>query len=203
MQQSEYRGEIPQWPQQVPRTPPAERGSGQKFQVSLGRAVKDLKKEIERLDPDDYDVYFGNNHTRTDGFPRHNANPNDPGFVVKWRKDGTAHAIGSDGYKKLVANVREAHLWMKETRMRSDREVSTAGADFAAAELPPPDESGAPEVTVAEAEDLLGVQQTAPDAAIEESFRVQVKDAHGDTSGPSDGRLVQKLKQARDILTDG
>jgi len=195
---------IPHWPETTTRTDPHNRKRGSKFSVTVGQTTTDLKAEMKRLDPDEWSVYIGNEHTKAHGLPRHNANPDDPGVVIEWRDGEETRALGSDGYQTLAANLREAYLWLRETRKRNSRRITTAGADFAAAALPSGEDDGdeAISLSVSEAEAVLGVTGSAPDAAIQASFREQVKQAHGDTGGGSDRRQVQRLKQARNILIE-
>lgn len=195
---------IPAWPETTERTPPRRRASGRKFDSTIGDTTKAIEKQMSRLDPDSWEAHIGNGHTKKNGLPLHNANPDDPGVVIKWRDGEDTRAIGVDGYNSLAANLREAFLWIKETRMRNDRRVTTAGADFAAAALPSGEDDDASDITLTqnEAEEVLGVDVTAPDAAIKASFNEQVKDAHADTGGTSSQRRVQRLKQARDMLLE-
>jgi len=98
--------ERPWWPDGLKTT--EVRVSGRKFSVSLAKAVSDLEDEIEKLNPDDWKALTGNNHTKSNGMPLHNASPDDPAFALKWTKDGDSFAVGSDEYRTLAANVREA-----------------------------------------------------------------------------------------------
>jgi len=132
------------WPEHLSRRPRDHRLSTSRYQVTLAEAVSDLEDEIDRLGPDDWRVSIGNQHTKSNGMPLYNANPDDPGFVLRWSKDGTAHAVACDYYRDLRDNVREVGKWIHETRMRSNREVVTGGSNFAAAELPPGNDEDGP-----------------------------------------------------------
>lgn len=200
------------WPPVIgERTPASERKRGSKFQASLGQTTQEIATEMDRLGADDWRATSGSGgrYTKKNGLPKHNANPDDPGFVLQWSKDGEQFAVGCDRYTRLRDNVREVFLWVRETRKRSDRPVVTGESEFAAARLPPADEEAiaappAPSTDELDEDpaEILGVQPDAPDDLVKSAFRTQVKDleGHPDTGGSS-GRF-QKLQQAREAMLD-
>ncbi|WP_435360426.1 DnaJ domain-containing protein [Haloarchaeobius sp. DFWS5] len=184
------------WPASLgERTPARERSRTSNFRVTLGRTTTDIEQELERLDPDDWRCSIGNEHTKSNGLPLHNAIPEDPGFVFQWSKDGDQFAVGCDAYQELRDNVREVYLWLKETRMRSQREVATGDTEFAAARLP-----GAGEDAIAgdpAPEAVLGVEADAERSAIRSAYRERVSEAHPDAGGSEDEfKRVQRAKEA-------
>ena len=179
------------WPTGFDRTPESERTRNRQFQASIADTTEALETELDRLDPDDWRAEIGNQHTKSNGLPLHNANPDDPGFVLRWRKDDEEFAVACDAYSRLRDNLRTVYLWIHETRMRNQRPVVTGEDEFAAARLPSGDEDAIatdpaphevlevapdadPEVVKAAAKRLKA--QTHPDAGgSEETFKRVVK----------------------------
>lgn len=124
------------------RTPARERTRNRSFDATLGRTTQQIETEMDRLDPDKWRASIANQHTKAggNGLPLADANPDDPGFVLRWSKDGTDYGVACDRYSRLRDNARTVYLWVHETRMRSNRPVVTGSGDFAAAELPPADD---------------------------------------------------------------
>lgn len=185
-------GSLDDWPEGLGRSEHRTRTS--RFKVSNGKATRDLKAEIGRLDPDDWRVYTGNQHTEASGLPLADANPDDPGFALKWTRDGDAHAVGCDRYTSLFDNVREVYLWLRETRKRSDRPVQTGSSSFAAAKLPPGEDSEhETEVVVEDPYDVLGIGEGQPLPVIESRYEYRRKHAHPDQDGTNEEFIrVQK-----------
>jgi hypothetical protein len=185
---------IHEWPDHIPRTPPGERASGSRFSATVGQTTKELQKEVQRVNPDEWRVHTGSggSHTKQNGLPKASANPIDPGVLLRWSVDGEAHAVGSDEYTSLQSNLRELYLWFKETRMRGNRPVATASSNFAAAELPP----GEDEAEARAADPLagvdpygyLGLTEDASDAVVEAAIRAEKSDCHPDGDNPDEER---------------
>lgn len=187
------------WIEGQPRTPPSEREYTSKFDASVANTVSDIKRELDRMGVDDYTPHIGNGHTKSDGFPLHNANPDDPGFSLFWSKDGNTRAVACDHYTTLAANLRCVYLWIKETRMSGNRPVTTGRGAFAAAALPGETEdpvSGS--MTEAEARDVLNVTRGMPTAALEKVAQEQIKKAHPDHGGGEE--RLKKVRRAREVL---
>lgn len=190
------------WPEQFERTPPSRRTRNRKFQAALGSTTKSLAGELDRMDVDDYRASTGSggSYTKSNGMPKHNANPDDPGFVLRWSKDGEQFAVACDAYQRLKNNARAVYLWLHETRMRSKRPVVTGESEFAAARLPSGDESDATVLGQQPAHEVLGVQPDAPAGVVKAAYRELVKDAHPDQGGSN--AEFQRLKAARDRMLD-
>jgi len=186
------------WPEGFERTAPEDREPNHKFEASLAKTTSDLATEMDRLDPDDWRPSVGNQHTKSNGLPLHNANPDDPGFVLRWSKDGEQFAVACDAYSRLRDNVREVYLWVHETRMRGNRDVVIGQSEFAAARLP----SGEDDAIAAEppAHEVLGVDPDADEGEIRSAFRDRVKTVHPDQGGSVDA--MRRVKRAKEVLLD-
>lgn len=196
------------WPSELgERTPEQQRTRNRDFSVTLGKTTDQLETELDRLDPDDWRCSIGNQHTKSNGLPLHNATPADPAFVLEWSKDGEQFAVGCDSYSRLRDNVREVYLWFHETRMRSQRTVSTGDTEFAAARLPPADDEvvSAPPARTAndfhkQPHEVLGIEPDANEKAVHDAARTLLKDDHPDHGGTGD--VIQTVQWARDTMLD-
>jgi hypothetical protein len=186
------------WPAGLDRTAPGDRGRGRNFKVSLASAVAELEDELDRLDPDDWRVSFGNTHSKSNGMPLHNANPDDPGFALYWTADGDDYAVACDASPSLRDNLRQVHKWLHETRLRSDRPVRTADTEFAAARLPSADDVIAGS---APPHEVLDVSPDASEAVVKGAARAMKKDVHPDNGGSREE--FQRIVDAENALLDG
>lgn len=185
------------WPLGLDRTPHGRRDPNKNFSVSLARAVELLEEELGRLDPDNWRAAFGNQHTKSNGLPLYNANPDDPGFVLRWTMDGEDFAVACDAHTRLRDNIRQVGLWVRETRKRGERPVETGESEFAAARLP----SGEAVVCEPPAHAVLGLNPGRPRGEVEEAFRERIKEAHPDNGGSAEE--FARVQDARDELLEG
>jgi len=193
------------WPAGFDRTDHTSREQSSPFRVSLADSTADLRTELDRLDPENWraSTASGGAYTKSNGLPKHNANPDDPGFVLRWTKDGEEFAVACDHFRELRDNVRTVHLWVNETRKRSQRPVKTGDAEFAAARLP----SGDNDVVVAgtgEREaphEVLGVAPDAPDPVVEAAARRLKANAHPDSGGSR--AEFQRVADAEEAMLGG
>ncbi|MCU4716797.1 J domain-containing protein [Halapricum hydrolyticum] len=188
------------WPAGWDRTSPAERTRARKFQASLADTTADLEREMDRMDVDDWRASTGSggSYTKSNGLPKYDANPDDPGFVLRWVDDGEQFAVACDAYARLASNVRAVYLWVHETRMRGQRPVRTGDSEFAAARLPSGDEGA-----IAGREpphEVLGVAPDAPAAVIEGAARQLKAEAHPDNGG--DREQFQRVVTAEEAMLD-
>jgi hypothetical protein len=183
-----------EWPAGFERTPENERRRQSQFTVSLGDTTEDLATEIGRLDPDDWRASIGNQHTKANGLPRYNARPDDPGFVLRWTDGEDQYAVACDAYADLRDNVRTVYLWLHETRMRSQRPVTTGESEFAAARLP----EGEATAAGPPPHEVLGVAADAPESVVEAAARERIKGAHPDHGGST--AELRRVREARDAL---
>jgi hypothetical protein len=187
------------WPNNLERTPPGERHLGTKFSATLANTTSDIADEMRKVGADDWQVSIGNNHTKKHGLPRHNANPDDPGFVIRWTRDGKDYAVACDYYVELYQNARAVFLWLKETRKRTERPVRTASDSYAAAALPSGE--GAETKLDREPHEVL---QLAPDASPEVVKAVGRKmkaRAHPDSTDDCP-HTVKEVQQAVNSMLD-
>lgn len=189
-----------QWPAGFTRTPAQNRERTWKFGSTRGSTTSQLAAEMERLDPDDWrcETGSGGAHTKKNGLPKTSANPDDPGFVLRWSKDGSQFAVACDRYARLDSNMRAVLLWVRETRLRGDRPVETGEDEFATARLPSGDEDA---IEVPEQpHEVLGVAPDADDFEVRATYYDRVKEVHPDQGGSAE--QFQRVQQAQEQMLE-
>ncbi|QKY17723.1 J domain-containing protein [Halorubrum sp. CBA1229] len=191
------------WPAGFGRTPATERERNRSFEASIAQTTDDLATEMGRMDVDEWRGEIGNSHTKSNGLPLHNANPDDPGFVLRWVDDGEQFAVACDASPQLRDNLRYVFKWVNETRMRSQRPVRTGDSEFAAARLPPGD--GGDAVVAGSAtrqppHEVLGVDPSASENVIESVARARKAETHPDSGG--DQAEFQRVKEAEKAMLE-
>lgn len=196
-----------EWPPDWERTPASHRERTSKFSASRGDTTSELATEMGRIGADTWraSTGSGSSHTKSNGLPKYSANPDDPGFVLRWTQDGHDHAIACDHYSTLDANMRAVLLYVQDNRHADMRPVLTGQDQFAAARLP----SGDGEKPIAvgegsgmtkqEAAELLGVRADADEDAIKGVAERKLRVDHPDHGGRGEVRRIQK---ARDVLLE-
>ena len=193
------------WPRGWDRTPESERERNRSFEATLARTTEDLATELDRMGVDHWRASIGNAHTKSNGLPLHNANPDDPGFVLRWSDDGEEFAVACDAYSRLRDNVRTVYKWVHETRMRGNRPVETGDSEFAAARLPPGDADEdvivAGSATSKPAHEVLGVDAYAADSEVVDAYHERVKEAHPDHGGSEEE--LYRVRDAKEEMLGG
>lgn len=192
------------WPAGFERTPAAERERNRSFEATVGTTTQDLATEMDRMDVDEWRGEIGNSHTKSNGLPLHNANPDDPGFVLRWVDDGEQFAVACDASPRLRDNLRYVFKWVHETRMRSQRPVKTGDSEFAAARLPPGDDEDAVVAGSASRQpphEVLHIQKGAPEDVVKSAARARKAQAHPDNGGST--AEFQRVVEAEEAMLDG
>lgn len=197
-------GEI-DWPPALERTSPAERKHTHKFSVTFHEALEDIGAELEnRIGADDWRVSTAAAHRKSDGMPYADANPDNPGVVIRWTKDGQQYAVACDRYTDWRDNARAIGLYLREKRKMSHRPVTTGQDEFATAALPSGNEeaivAAAPGSNGQDPHDVLGVDAEAPESAIQDAAQARVKETHPDQGG--DREEYQAVIEAKEALLD-
>jgi len=190
------------WPVGFERTDPSDRTRNNRFEATLRQSIDDLADELERVGADDWRLSTGAEHQkRNPRYPYADANPDDPGAVVRWTMDGDQYAAACDAYSRLRDNVRSLYLYVREKRMMDQRPVVTGESEFANARLPPADEETEPIVSRQPAHDVLEVAPDASNDVIQAAAREKMKEFHPDANGgDGDREMFQRVKEARDEL---
>lgn len=198
-------GEV-DWVPGLERTSPRERERTSKFSVTFAAALSEIETELEdRVDADDWRVSTAAPHRKSDGRPYADANPDDPGVVIRWSKDGEQYAVACDEYTDWRDNCRAIGLYVREKRKMSNRPVTTGQDEFATARLPSGDDdaivvAGPGEETQAPHE-VLGVDPDAPAEAVKGAARQLKKKHHPDRGGDRDE--YKRVLEAERKMTEG
>ncbi|GGO03781.1 DnaJ domain-containing protein [Haloarcula pellucida] len=198
-------GEI-DWPAWAERT--QRRESTHKYSTTLAKSISHIETELEdRLGVDDWRLSTAAPQRKNDGRPYANANPSDPGAVVRWSMDGEQYCIAVDEYDDLRDNVRTIGLYIKEKRKMSNRPVKTGQDEFATAQLPSGNEDvivagdGSGVASTQAPHEVLGVAEDAPDDVVEAAARRLAANEHPDKGG--DVEEFQRIQQAKEAMLDG
>jgi hypothetical protein len=188
------------WPAGWERTPARERTTARKFQASLADSTKSIAGEMDRMGVDEFraSTASGGRYVKQNGLPKHNANPDDPGFVLRWSNDGEQFAVACDAYTRLKDNVRAVYLWVNETRLRGNRPVRTGDTEFAAARLPSGEEDAV--AAAPPPHEVLDVAPDAPETIVEGAYRAKVQQAHPDKGGSAEA--LKRVNRAREAMLD-
>jgi hypothetical protein len=191
------------WPTWADRTTRRKRTS--KFSVSLAQAINDIETELEdRIGVDDWRLSTAAPHRKRDGRPYADANPDDPGAVVRWTDDDEQYAVAADQYSDLRDNIRAIGLYIQEKRKMSNRPVHTGQDEFATARLPSGEEDEAivvagPGGETQEPHEVLGVDPDAPPEVVKGAARQLKKKHHPD--GDGDREEFKRVLEAEQKLT--
>ena len=189
------------WPAGFDRTPATDREPYRSFEATIAQTSSALAKEMDRMGVNEWRVSTasGGSHTKSNGLPKHSANPDDPAAVVYWQKDGEQFAVACDDSPRLRDNMRYCYKWINETRMRSNRPVETGESEFATARLP----SGNEDAVAADppAHVVLGVDRDASPAEVEAAFRETAREVHPDAGG-SDEAFKRAQRAKEELLPD-
>jgi len=191
------------WPSWAKRTPTDERRRTSKYSVSLSSAIDDIETDLEaRMDVDDWRLSTAAPMRQDDGRPYANADPDDPGAVVRWSEGGEQYCICCDHWTRLRDNVRTIGLYITEKRKMADRPVQTGQDEFASARLPPAGDDlvavGPGETHLENPADILEVAPDASEPVIRAAYSERVKEAHPDLGGSREE--MESVRQAREQL---
>jgi hypothetical protein len=175
------------WPRDWPRMHAAARMPGGQFKCTPGRAIFDLRRELEYLDVT-CSTLASHLPTTRSGIRLDMARNRlpDPGVVLTFLRHGTEHILARDAFDNPLANMRSIGLAVAALRTLErhggDVILERAFAGFQA--LPPPAAGGRPRPW----REMLGVETVnGPAAAVlaiaEHNFRQAAKKAHPDFGG--------------------
>lgn len=105
-----------QWPEGWSRTPANRRTKNSKFDVTPGRAIEDLYKELERLGAKD--IVLSSNLTLTSLHRPASSqrNPDDPGIAVYFTLKGRRMVMARDAFSDWRDNIRSLGLAVQAFR---------------------------------------------------------------------------------------
>lgn len=190
-----------EWPDGFDRTPPTDREpypGG--FEVSRTRAFDSIVDELEKMDAYNIDVQTDAPHTAKNPHrPYADRDPDDPGVVVYFDRDGQRFAVPCDSWDNLRDNARAIARYLNAKRAIERYGVATVDTEMSTQALP----SGEEDVVVADSgeapHEILGVDPDAPDAVVEGAAR-SLKAKHHPDQGGDPGRYKAVIAAEEDLL---
>lgn len=194
------------WPDHIMRTPTDERKRDNVYDVTLSRAFDDLETQLDRIGVDSFDYDFDADQRQTDKRPYSRASPQDPGFVLTWKKNDVEYAAACDEYDSLRGNVRTVGLWLEEKRKMEKRPVKTGESEFANARLPPGDgeahevPSASEDQPMSDPYAVLGLSEEADDEAVNAVARRLMRKHSPDSNEEPDREKFKRVKEAKEEI---
>ncbi|WP_049928658.1 J domain-containing protein [Halopiger goleimassiliensis] len=188
-----------EWPAGFERTPADERESyPHGFRVSRTAAFDNILKELRKMDARNVQVKTAAPHTQAEPHrPYADRDPDDPGVVVYFERDGQQFAVPCDRWDNLRDNAQAIAKYLNAKRALDRYGVQTVESEFSTQALPSADEKavGGEEPPYV----VLDVEPDASEAEVRHAFREKVKDAHPDNGGSA--TEFQRVRDAYDELT--
>ncbi|MDB2246564.1 J domain-containing protein [Halorubrum ezzemoulense] len=191
------------WPAGFERTPTSERKrypGG--FEVSRSVAFDSIVEELDKMDAVNAEVETAAPHTAKHPHrPYKDRDPDDPGVVVYFDRDGQRFAVPCDRWDNLRDNARAIAKYLDAKRAIERYGVATVETEMSTQALP----SGDDEIVVAGGEtkaphEVLGIQEDAPDGVVEAAARARKAETHPDTGG--DRAEFERVKDAEEAMLD-
>jgi hypothetical protein len=189
------------WPSGFNRTPPEEREPyPHNFKVTRAVAFESIRSEIEKIDVEEWRVETAAPHTQKHPYrPYEDRDPDDPGVVVYFVRDGDQHAVPCDRWDTLRDNARAIAKYLDAKRAIGRYGVETVDAEFATARLlseeddaegadPPPHE-------------VLEIPPDSPPEVVRGAYRAKAKQTHPDRGGSQ--KSFERVERAKEALIDG
>jgi hypothetical protein len=190
------------WPPEFERTAPSDREpySGG-FQVTRSTAFQNVLDELARWDGvTDVQLDSGAEHQkRNPNKPYARSSFDDPGVVVRFRKDGEDMAAACDRWDNPRDNAQDLYHYLHETRMQEQRGTVTAESEYAKLRLPSGEEM--PPGGVQRPHQVLDIDPDASEREVIEAYREKIKTAHPDHDGSSGD--VEAVRRAKEAMIDG
>ena len=191
-----------EWPESFPRTPPEDRETYPgNFRVSTRRAFQNILSELQTWEGvTDVQLGSGADHLKQNpNLPYANASqPDDPGVVAYFTKDGEQMAAACDRWDNLRDNGQDLYKYLHETRMQEQRGTVTAESEYQKLRLPSAEDAVAAEASPYA---VLDVDPDALSDEIRDAYRERVKVAHPDRGGSE--REFQRVQSAYQTLCSG
>jgi hypothetical protein len=187
------------WPAGFDRTPAADRiPYPHSFRVSRTQAFDNVVEQLDKLDgAANVRVATAAPHTSQEPHrPYADRDPDDPGVVVRFDRDGQGYAIPCDRWDSLRDNAQAIAKYVDAKRAVARYGVETTTGEFATQALPSGDEEAI--AVDPEPHEVLEVRPDAPPAVVRGAARSLLKDDHPDTGG--DGSAIGRIKAARDAM---
>ena len=126
--------------------------------------------------------------------PYADRDPDDPGVVVYFEREGQGFAVPCDRWSNLRDNAQAIAKYLNAKRALERYGVSTVAGEMSTQALP----SGTEDESSAEPHEVLGVAPDAPDGVVKAAARELKKENHPDNDGDRD--TFQRIVKAEEAL---
>jgi hypothetical protein len=115
------------WPDGFSRTKPSEREPyPHDFRVDIRQAFRNILAELSKRDVDDVRIESAASHLKDNpNLPYANANPDDPGVVAYFTRNGTQYAVPCDQWDNLRDNAQAIAKYLNAKRALERYAVKT------------------------------------------------------------------------------
>lgn len=185
------------WPASFERTEPRKRTQYPGgFRVERSTAFDNILAELRKWDGvTDVQLDSGLDHqTRNPNMVYANQpEPDDPGVVVRFTKDGQQMAAACDRWNNTRDNAQDLYHYLHETRMQEQRGTVTAQSEYEKLRLP----EGTGVVTDQPPHEVLGVSPDAPADVVRAAARRLAANVHPDKPDGDEAEFkrIQKAKE--------
>ncbi|ELZ38992.1 J domain-containing protein [Halorubrum tebenquichense] len=191
------------WPAGFDRTPESERRRYHGgFEVDRRTAFDSILEELEKMDAVNVEVKTAAPHTtKKPHQPYKDRDPDDPGVVVYFDRDGQRFAVPCDRWNNLRDNARAIAKYLDAKRAIERYGVATVETEMSTQALP----SGDDDVIVAggekkEPHEVLQIQPDAPEDVVKAAARARQAETHPDNGG--DREEFRRVNEAKEAMLD-
>lgn len=185
------------WPAEFERTPERKRTSyPHGFNVTRSEAFDSILEELRKMDARNVSIETAAPHTAKNPHrPYAGRDPDDPGVVIYFERDGQQFAVPCDRWNNLRDNARAIALYLDAKRALERYGVQTIESEFTTQALPSADDAIVAEEPPHE---ILGVAADAPDEVVEAAARRLSANVHPDKPDGDEKQFkrIQKAKEA-------
>lgn len=195
------------WPDGFERTDAGDRTTYPGgFEVSRTRAFDSIVEEIEKIDgARDVSVETAAPHTAKNPHrPYSDQDPEDPGVVAYYTRDGRDFAVACDRWDNLRDNARAVALYVDAKRAIERYGVATIGSEFETQALPSGDEDAvvAGDGQRQEPHEVLDVAPDADPGVVRAAARRLSADVHPDQPGGDEDEF-KRIQAAKEAMLNG
>ncbi|WP_114578541.1 J domain-containing protein [Saliphagus sp. LR7] len=190
-----------EWPDGFERTPGAEREPyPHGFRVSRTQAFDGILDELQKMGARNVQVKTAAPHTqKAPHRPYQDRDPEDPGVVVYFERDGAQFAVPCDRWDNLRDNAQAIAKYLDAKRALERYGVQTVSSEFETQALPSGDEEAV--VATRPPHEILEVAPDAGEAVVRAAARSKKKEHHPDQGG--DQAEFQAVVDAEEMMLDG
>jgi len=186
------------WPDEFERTSERKRSAyPHGFNVSRNEAFDSILEELRKMDARNVRVETAAPHTAKNPHrPYSDRDPDDPGVVIYFERDGQQYAVPCDRWDNLRDNARAIALYLDAKRALDRYGVQTIRSEFDTQALPEPDEDAV--VADEPPHEILDVAKDASEDVVKAAARRLSANVHPDKpdGDEEEFKRIQRAKSA-------